>query len=233
MRPLLPLPLLLGLAGCASTILGTPTALPTILDVPAHAVIDPTPPDLVEVEEAPLVSAVRNGPDGRVLILGLWADGRLVWSEDPIFGGAPYWEHFLDPARVSGVLHAFGRLFDRWQGDLLEFHPPGASHVELVCQVGGEDRRLASWHESFELNAEMVVTEQGVEALGVEDGVLVVRSFNETTLNSTSTPYDSQSELPGFGLGARQTVSSQAWNTGRIIRSTSPGFASAAMVTGM
>lgn len=147
-------------------------APPAVVQPPSHAVSDPSPPVIdrpfhavLSREEAPLVSAVRNRSRDRVLILGLWADGRLVWSEDPVFGGPPYHEDRLDPARLRDVLRGFDRLFDRWEGPVLEYHPPGASHVELVCLVGGRDRRLASWHESFERNPEMVVTGMDVERL--------------------------------------------------------------------
>ena len=53
-------------------------------------------------------------------------------------------------------------LFARWDGPALEYHPEGASHVELICTVGGSERRLASWHESFESNGELAVNQNGV-----------------------------------------------------------------------
>ena len=155
------LSLLLCLCACAA-----PPRAASTTGGSASLVVDPTPPHLLVGREVPLVSAVREDADGRVLILGLWADGRLVWSEDRVFGGPPYHETHLGPKRTSDALHVFGRLFDRWEGDLLAYHPPGASRVELIYGAGGKDRRLASWHEAFERNPEMVVTERGVEPLG-------------------------------------------------------------------
>lgn len=137
------------------------------------------PSEVLGVEELPLVCAVRNGADGRSLLLGLWEDGRLVWSADPVFGGAPYREAQLDPMRVDGVLRCFALLFDRWDGEVLEQHPPGAEHVELICSVGGQDRRMASWHEQFEADEGLVVTQDGVLLL---DG----RSREEVLAASTS-----------------------------------------------
>jgi len=159
-------PLLLPvLCACAGTDRGAWPQPPTVFSLPSHAVADPTLPDVVEISEAPLVSAVRDGADGRVLILGLWADGRLRWSADPILGGPPYQEHHLDRERLNSALHCFGQLFDRWPGEVLEYRTEEVGHVELVCLVGGEDRRLVSWHESRELNSAVLVTEHGVERL--------------------------------------------------------------------
>lgn len=159
------IPLLSLLAGCAGPSSGALSEVQPVTPSPAHAFADSAVPDLVQYQEAPLVSAVRNGADGRSLIMGIWGDGRVVWSSDTIFGGAPYFEVLVDGDRLYGALHSFRRLFARWPGSVLEYHPEGASHVELVCTVGGEDRRLASWHESFETNSELVVTEHGVTQL--------------------------------------------------------------------
>lgn len=164
MRPLL---LLLSiLAGCASPSSSAPFQAQPAAPAPARALAGSTIPDLVQDDEPPLVAAVRNGTDGRLLIMGLWGDGRMVWSADPVFGGRPYFEVKLHGERLYGVLHSFRRLFARWTGSALEYHPEGASHVELICTVGGADRRLASWHESFETNSELAMSQLGVLRLG-------------------------------------------------------------------
>ncbi|MDA1264225.1 MAG: hypothetical protein O2816_04005 [Planctomycetota bacterium] len=148
-----------------------PAAGPAASGVPqTRAVREVAGPGLAGLADAaPLVCAVRNGADGRALILGLWGDGRVVWSQDPIFGGPPYLEYHLDAEQIQTILYTFERLFSRWGPDVLEFHPQGAEHVELVCHVGGRDRRLASWHERFERSPTMVVTPDGVELLAERD----------------------------------------------------------------
>ncbi len=150
------------LAACGAQPVQPPSPLPTS-SLPLEVEIEAPPPE--PEPEPPLVAAVRHGADGSVLILGLWTDGRLVWSEDPVFGGPPFLEAQVEPERLPEILHGFARLFDRWPGETLDYRPSGASHVELVCTVGGRDRRLSSWHESFERNPEMIVTEAGVERL--------------------------------------------------------------------
>jgi hypothetical protein len=161
MRP--PCLILLGLLGCNSP--SRWSAPPAATPRPAVILSEPCPPAVDPGPERPLVAAVRNGAGERALIMGLWADGRLLWSADPLFGGPPFQETRLDGDRLAGMLNSFGRLFDRWEGPLIEYHPEGASHIELVCTAGGHDRRLASWHEAFERNPALVVTDRGVEDL--------------------------------------------------------------------
>ena len=78
------LPLLSILASCAGPLGGGPSQAQSALAAPAHAIADSTTPDLLKAQEPPLVSAVRNGPDGRSLIMGLWGDGRMVSSIDAV-----------------------------------------------------------------------------------------------------------------------------------------------------
>ena len=47
--------------------------------------------------EEPCFAILRRRSGGSDLILGLWEDGWLVWSADPIFGGPPLLER---PLRV-------------------------------------------------------------------------------------------------------------------------------------
>ena len=166
MRPLLlSLAAMVAMTACSSTNNWPAAPAPDAEEEVTVEISDPGLPGVLEVEEVPLVCAVRNGADGRSLLLGLWADGRLVWSEDPVFGGAPYLEARLGPTRLSSVLRCFALLFDRWDGDVLEHHSPGADHVVLICRVAGRDRRMASWHEIFERDADLVVTQDGVVVL--------------------------------------------------------------------
>jgi len=115
--------------------------------------------------EEPCFAILRRRSGGSDLILGLWEDGWLVWSADPIFGGPPLLERRILGERLDPLLHCIDRLFSRAGGDSIAYHAPRAGHVELYTSIGGRPRRLVSWHESFERNSGFVVTERGVEAL--------------------------------------------------------------------
>jgi len=36
--------------------------------------------------------------------VGAWPDGHVIWSEDRVRGGPPYWEGQVPPERVSALL---------------------------------------------------------------------------------------------------------------------------------
>lgn len=115
---------------------------------------------------------IKMGPDGSLaanddcLIVSIWRDGRIVWSEDSTDGGGPYYEGFLKTAEVE-------ELVDRlWQLDLLSksgvnrmMLGPDASCTVIAVAHGSRLEECASWHELFEQNPGLVATDRGIESL--------------------------------------------------------------------
>jgi hypothetical protein len=57
------------------------------------------------------------------LITAMWADGEVIWSADPVLGGAPYWRGRIEPA-------AFRDLRDRMTDAAARSgSPPGAAYT--------------------------------------------------------------------------------------------------------
>jgi len=98
------------------------------------------------------------------LVLAVWADGHVVWSEDHLNGGPPYRASDIDPARFVALLSAFERdgLFEL--KDTLHFGPDSVSTVVLV-KSGARTTRLQSWHEQPEVGGKIVGLQGGLFGL--------------------------------------------------------------------
>ena len=103
---------------------------------------------------------------GDTLIVGIWLDGTVVWSERPIRGGPPYWTGNIGPdnvnnlfLRISGVDFFDVKLaFDIHCG-------PGDWFTGLSVNGGNRSRYLQSRHEIVELDDNLVETSRGVRRL--------------------------------------------------------------------
>jgi hypothetical protein len=102
---------------------------------------------------------------GPQVIAAFWADGRVVWSADPLEGGIPYRKGRVDPRRLRELLDRLDR-----QGTFgdAELERPyfGPDTVYTVLAVADGKRRLTmrSWHELMEAGG-AVATHSGVEPL--------------------------------------------------------------------
>ena len=103
----------------------------------------------------------------RRLIIAIYADGELRWSDDQRIGGAPYRSARVTPARVTRLLddlHAIGFFTD----PDVERHQvnfgPDASYTVLAAERGDAKQRLASWHDPAP-GGFTLVTEQGITTI--------------------------------------------------------------------
>jgi hypothetical protein len=110
-----------------------------------------------------------RGPDQG--ILAAWQDGFLVWSADPVQGGAPYLAGQQSPAAVVQALAEITHMIEVEDAPARQFHyGPDSRWLSIELYDAGQPvLHLGSWHELFEANPGLVVTETGVEPLGGRD----------------------------------------------------------------
>jgi hypothetical protein len=113
--------------------------------------------------QAVLLITVTGSREADRGVFAVWNDGMIVWSEDQIRGGPPYYMAHVDPAGVARTIDEISRG-GRWIGEW-RFGPDARwTHIqvragdELVADVG-------SWHEIAEASRGVVATATGNEAL--------------------------------------------------------------------
>jgi hypothetical protein len=103
---------------------------------------------------------------GNAIILVAWLDGKVVWSEDRLKGGAPYRTGHIDPKRVTALLARFEKegLF---ANEKLNRGHTGADsqHITVFIKSGKRQVKMESWHELFEESGKYVGYHEGMQPL--------------------------------------------------------------------
>ena len=130
-------------------------------------------------------SATKFRPPGQiVIVVAVWEDGSIIWSEDLTEGGPPYRQSRIDPAQVKETLSALSQR--RALGDssattpYLAYIGFGADWIEIRVAYRACRLRMASWHELFEQNPGLVGTHDGIEALDGRDRRAVLAAQPES-----------------------------------------------------
>lgn len=110
------------------------------------------------------------------LILTAWPDGYVVWSEDRIRGGEPYFAGQVARARVSAVFDRVTRDggFDDERLAQACFGPD-ASFTSILFRHGEREVKMDSWHEMAEAEGRTVARSCGLSALSSERRLAVVK----------------------------------------------------------
>lgn len=124
-------------------------------------------------------------PSWRVpqVIFAAWKDGCIIWSDDPLNGGAPYHKGRFEPVALEQLLMRMEQ--DQAFDDLpLNHHHwgPDSSFTALVVADVAKDRwlNMCSWYELMEHEPTLVVTENGAEVLGERDRNEVIANLPES-----------------------------------------------------
>ena len=105
---------------------------------------------------------VDPGGESRRLIVGVWADGRVVWSDDGATGGKPYRTARIARDRVDQLLTDLGAAKFFGEARKVNFGPD-ASYTVLAAERGADRQWLGSWHEPPRgSKGRSVVTERGI-----------------------------------------------------------------------
>jgi hypothetical protein len=110
------------------------------------------------------------------LLFAVWGDGRAVWSEDRIRGGAPYRSGQVAPRRLTSLLSRLER--DGFFADqkLSRNHfGPDAQFTTILVKSGKKQLKMQSWHELYEAGGKVVATEGGLVPLEGRSRLAVLR----------------------------------------------------------
>lgn len=99
--------------------------------------------------------------DARTLIVGVWSDGTVVWSDDRATGGKPYRVGRVDPRRIERLLSDLKPAGFFREKRTVNFGPD-ASYTVLAAQHGEDRQWIGSWHEPAREGGKSVVTERGI-----------------------------------------------------------------------
>ena len=147
--------------GCARPV-NAPQAANMAADRPSTRPAPPSPVAAIWYDE------ISKGPprtrEAQRLIVGIWSDGSVVWSNDRESGGKPYLHAKIDPTRVDRLLNGldaagfFGKLRQ------VNFGPD--STYTVIAGVRGANRQwLGSWHDPARDGPNVGVTEHGLEVI--------------------------------------------------------------------
>ncbi len=104
-----------------------------------------------------------NGPQ---LVVSIWGDGSIVWSNDIVNGGPPYFTAQLKPKDVSNT---FKKLVDIGAFEVPRLKQanfgPDSQFTTLLIRSGGKELKMNSWHELYESSGKVVAADHGLTGL--------------------------------------------------------------------
>lgn len=112
-----------------------------------------------------------------VIIMAVWPEGKLVWSQDQTRGGPPFRTARIDPATTQAVLNRFEKeaVFKK-EGFRHSWFGPDSSYHSIWLNSGGKRTKIETWHELFEANPKLVAINGGIAALDGRNREDVIRS---------------------------------------------------------
>jgi hypothetical protein len=133
---------------------------------PATRAADPSAPPAILIYTTvgyPPPGVTNLGPR---LVVALWDDGKIIWSDARVAGGPPYFQGQCDRKKLDallGALESRGALTNTaleraWFG-------PDSSTTRMIINHGPHRLALESWHELFEQHSNLVATAQAVTPL--------------------------------------------------------------------
>lgn len=134
------------------------------------------------ITKADAVIAIYNQDWGRAsahepkLVFVAWPDGKVVWSEDPAEGGAPYRTGTVRPERVAAALSRVE--LDGAFGDKRLAQPcfgPDARFTTVAVKKGALALEMSSWHELAERDGRAVAASCGIRSLPEGKRLEVIR----------------------------------------------------------
>ena len=100
------------------------------------------------------------------LITSVWGDGSIVWSNDTVNGGPPYFTARIKPEIVSGV---FEEIINKGAFDVPRLEQancgPDSKFTTILLRVGDKKLKMDSWHEQYESNGKFVALDHGITGL--------------------------------------------------------------------
>lgn len=112
-------------------------------------------------------------------IFSLFSDGTIIYSKNELKFGPPYCIIKVTGTQVKAFFDTLEehQIFEgeRWQS----YFGPSSDFVQIYINYQGQKFIYSSWHELFEDNPKIVVTDRGVESLNDRDKADVIKSCSE------------------------------------------------------
>jgi hypothetical protein len=146
-------------------------------------IVGPRPPGDRPITAAEEVVAIyvdqglRPSGGGPKLVLAAWGDGQVVWSQNAVEGGAPYFAGQVPPARVAEALERVtrdGAFADETLGHVR--YGPDAGYTTILLKHGGHRLEMSSWHELYEEAGKLVAGASGLRPLEGRDRLAALRA---------------------------------------------------------
>ena len=98
-------------------------------------------------------------------VLLVWRDGSVLWSEDRVGGGPPYFRGRTSTDQVAEAIKTIEQT-GAFEGMPWPLHFGFDSAFTTIAVCDGSRRlSMSSWHELFELNPKLVAASYGVTSL--------------------------------------------------------------------
>jgi hypothetical protein len=100
------------------------------------------------------------------LVVAVWDDGHVVWSDDRLRGGAPYRSGQIDRTRLAAILSGMERdgVFAEKKFSRANVGPD-SKFTTIWLKSGKLQLQMRSWHELVEAGGGAVATTSGIEPL--------------------------------------------------------------------
>jgi hypothetical protein len=133
---------------------------------PSARAADPPPPSIAVTLDG-AGKPTDPEPYPRIL-MAVWPDGRIVWSEDQKKGGPPFRTATVKAASLEENLAKFEKaaVFEKEKKSFRHswYGPDSTYHSIWLCR-GDKHTRIETWHELFEANPNLVVINGGITSL--------------------------------------------------------------------
>lgn len=100
------------------------------------------------------------------LIVAVWGDGTIVWSDDRLNGGMPYRSARIDPKKVKSLLAGLKRdgAFDE-KSLQRGYLGPDSHHTVILVRFENKQLEMSSWHELYEGDSKRIALSYGLTLL--------------------------------------------------------------------
>ena len=98
------------------------------------------------------------------LVVGVWGDGTVVWSDDRRTGGKPYWIGRIAPELVGKLLTSL-QTVGFFEPPKVSGFGPDASITVIAAQTDQKRQWMGSWHDPPTTRPRAVFSEHGISAV--------------------------------------------------------------------
>jgi len=98
------------------------------------------------------------------LIVGVWSDGTVVWSDDRRTGGKPYWTGHIPHELVEKLLASL-QTVGFFEPSKISGYGPDATITVIAAQTGERRQWMGSWHDPPTTRPRAIFSEHGISAV--------------------------------------------------------------------